>query len=192
MKARAVILFMTGLLFFALLPHHSDTAHAQFGLKEAIDNTALETKLNKKHKVAAWTGKVVGAGLSLIGITFFGLIIYAGVLWMTARGDAAVATRAKDIISHAIIGLGIVMAGFIITDFALTAISGKSSNTNEEDGDTFVFSDEETAGDLEERFEQPTDDEQHAELVRNCEAFCRNGRDANAAAECIQDRCDIL
>ncbi len=194
MKAKTLVAIISGLLFFSLIPHpHTDIAHAQFGLKEAITNTDLDTNLKKKHKVAAWIGKAVGAGLSLIGITFFGLILYAGVLWMTARGDATVATKSKDILSHAFIGLGIVMAGFVITDFAMTAIAGKSSASSEEaeDGITFTFSDEETVDDLDDT-QEVSDDAAHAALVRDCEAFCRNGRDANAAAECIQDRCDIL
>lgn len=184
-------IIVAGLLFFTFIPLPQDTVHAQFGLKEAIQKTSLDTNLNKKHKVAAWTGKVVGAGLSLIGITFFGLILYAGVLWMTARGDGAVATKSKDILSHAIIGLGIVMAGFVITDFALNAISGKSSASSEAGGQEFTFTDQEAGIDDDEEIEL-TEDLQRAVLVRDCERFCRNGRDAAAAAECIQDRCDIL
>jgi len=49
-------------------------------------------------------GKVVGAGLSFIGILFMLLMIYGGFMWMVARGNDQEVTKAKELIQAAIIG----------------------------------------------------------------------------------------
>jgi hypothetical protein len=67
-------------------------------------------------------GKVVGAGLSFIGVLFLLLMIYAGLLWMMARGNEQEVTKAKDLIISAIIGLVIVMSAYAITAYVGTVI----------------------------------------------------------------------
>jgi len=62
-------------------------------------------------------GTVVGAGLAFIGVLFFILIIYGGLLWMTARGNESQVEKAKDLIQAAIIGLIIVLAAYAITAY---------------------------------------------------------------------------
>ncbi|RLC39033.1 hypothetical protein DRH27_00720 [Candidatus Falkowbacteria bacterium] len=62
-------------------------------------------------------GTVVGAGLAFIGVLFFILIIYGGLLWMTARGEEAQVKKAKDLIQAAVIGLIIVLAAYAITAY---------------------------------------------------------------------------
>jgi len=65
----------------------------------------------------AVAGKVLGQILSYVGVLFLGLMLYAGVLWMTAGGNEDAATKAKEIILAAVIGLIIVAAAYAITRF---------------------------------------------------------------------------
>ncbi len=62
-------------------------------------------------------GTAIKALLSVIGIVFIVLIIYAGYTWMLARGNETEAQKAKDTITRAIIGLFIVLAAYAITAF---------------------------------------------------------------------------
>lgn len=62
-------------------------------------------------------GKVIGAGLSFLGIAFMLLIIYGGFMWMFARGNDQAVGKAKEIITAAVIGLVIVLAAYAITNF---------------------------------------------------------------------------
>lgn len=68
-------------------------------------------------------GTAVGAVLSLMGILFFLLALYAGFLWMTARGQAQQVEKAQGILIDAAIGLVIIGASWIITNFVFTAIT---------------------------------------------------------------------
>lgn len=61
----------------------------------------------------------VRGALSLLGLIFVSLIIYAGFLWMTAGGDDKQVGKAKDIIKQAIIGLVITLTAYTITGFVV-------------------------------------------------------------------------
>ena len=60
--------------------------------------------------------------LSFIGLLFFLLMLYAGYLWMTARGNDEQVQKAKKMIREAVTALIIILLARIITEFILTAI----------------------------------------------------------------------
>ncbi|MEA3463471.1 MAG: hypothetical protein U9R14_00060 [Patescibacteria group bacterium] len=65
------------------------------------------------------TGTAVKAFLSLLGIIFIILIIYAGYEWMTAGGNEEKLTKAKETLWQATIGLIIVVGTYAIWRFIL-------------------------------------------------------------------------
>lgn len=67
------------------------------------------------------TNMIRGA-LGLLGVVFIGLIIYAGVLWMTAQGDDKQVTKAKNVLIQAIIGLTITISAYAITNFVISGL----------------------------------------------------------------------
>jgi len=62
-------------------------------------------------------GQIIRAFLALLGVIFISLMVYAGYLWMTARGNEDQLTKAKTTIRVAIIGLIIVVSAFGIWEF---------------------------------------------------------------------------
>ena len=67
---------------------------------------------------------VINFLLSFIGLIFFLLMLYAGYLWMTARGNDELVQKAKKIIREAVTALIIILLARIATQFILTAIGG--------------------------------------------------------------------
>jgi len=67
-------------------------------------------------------GRVIQIFLSILGIIFMGYIVYAGSLWITARGEEEKIVKAKAIIRGSIIGLIIVLGAYAITGFILDRI----------------------------------------------------------------------
>lgn len=65
-------------------------------------------------------GNIIKPIISLVGVLFFCLMLYAGVLWMTAAGDEKKIDSAKEIILAAVIGLVIVASAYAITTFVGT------------------------------------------------------------------------
>lgn len=89
-----------------------------------LTDTAKKAGIPTSGTITGKIGTIVGAALSFVGIFFLGLMLYAGFLWMTARGDQAKSDKAQDIIVDACIGLAITGAAWIITKFVFGAIIG--------------------------------------------------------------------
>lgn len=108
-----------------------------------LDATAGAAKLKTEADLPATAGKVIGTLLSLIGVIFFGLMIYGGFMWMTARGNEEQAKKALDTIIAAVIGLVIILAAYAITNFIFKSVSSTQQNTSQklpfEAGQTYCF-----------------------------------------------------
>ena len=74
-------------------------------------------------------GKIIRTILGLLGIIFVVLMVYAGFLWMTARGEEEPVSKAKDIIKQSIIGVIIIFLAYAITGFVINAIVRATSAT---------------------------------------------------------------
>lgn len=66
--------------------------------------------------------KVIRVGLGLLGIIAICLLLYAGYLWMTARGNEEKVATAKKLLINATIGLAIILAAFGIASFILSQL----------------------------------------------------------------------
>lgn len=66
-----------------------------------------------------YIGLALNILFSLIGIILVGLIIYSGIVWMTARGNESKVEKAKDTLTEAIIGLLFIIGGYALTRFIL-------------------------------------------------------------------------
>ncbi len=84
-----------------------------FGLDAAATAAGLKTDIPLEFKA----GQIVGAILALVGILFFVLMIYGGILWMTAGGNDTQVKNAQKTITAAVIGLVIVISAYAITMF---------------------------------------------------------------------------
>ncbi len=100
----------------------------QYGIEDTAKNTSLQKiSITKKYQgnLSALIGDIVAAGLGLVGVVFFGLILYGGIIWMTAMGKTEQAEKAKDILEKAIVGLVIVGASYAISNFVFSSLTGK-------------------------------------------------------------------
>lgn len=133
MKKRNVITFLLVIIIPVLFLAPSIHAAGDYGLKE----TTKKGKLNDALKVEeindsaggalGWitqqTGSLIGAVLSFVGVIFLILMIYAGILWMTAGGNQEQVSKAKNLITSSIIGLIIVFGAYAITSYLGQVIS---------------------------------------------------------------------
>lgn len=104
------------------------------GNAKAIDTTtgniqAIDLGKNTPTVVAF---NIINAALSLLAALCLGLLIYAGFLWVWARGNPEEVKKAKDIIIGTVLGLIVVLASLGITTFVfqtVAQISGASVST---------------------------------------------------------------
>lgn len=109
-------------LFLTLAP-----VFAKAPVPATADDYGLKTTANaagvpNTGTLAGKIGSVTGALLSLVGILFFLLALYGGIMWMTAQGDSSRVEKAQGIIIDAVIGLVVVGASYLITSFIFGAI----------------------------------------------------------------------
>lgn len=114
---RTVLLF--GLFFCFLTSFNFSFAandYNNYGLNDTMSQGNLSQALkNTDPRVRA--GQIIGIVLSFIGVIFLILMIYAGIMWMTAAGNDQQVTKAKDLMINAVIGLIIVFAAYAITAY---------------------------------------------------------------------------
>ncbi len=104
-----------------------------YGLSETAGAAGLE---KYGTSVPAMVGNVLGTGLSLIGILFFALMLYGGIMWMVARGNSEQEKKALDTITAAIIGVLIVLGSYALTSFVFNnMLKGGSAPTPPPSGD---------------------------------------------------------
>lgn len=68
---------------------------------------------------------VINAVLSLTGILFLILAVYAGVRWMTAQGNSDDVTKAQDTLQAAIIGMVVVSISYAVTTLVFNSLQNK-------------------------------------------------------------------
>jgi len=93
-------------LTFAYNLGDSGTLFGRLGSKTGIQQDA---------QIEDIVGAAIRTALTLVGLVFLVLMVYAGYLWMTARGEDSQVEKARKIVYASIIGLVIVMSAYAIT-----------------------------------------------------------------------------
>lgn len=98
------------------------------GLKTTADKTGhTKQKLfNSPESLETGAGAIVMMVLSLLGVIFMVLIIFGGVLWMTAGGNEQRVDKAKTTITRAVIGLAVVLLAYAMSIFIVSIFAGKT------------------------------------------------------------------
>jgi TRAP-type C4-dicarboxylate transport system permease small subunit len=66
----------------------------------------------------------------LVGVIFLILMVYGGYIWMIARGNDELISKAKDTIRSAIIGIIIVVGAYAITSYLVNAFTSNPTPTS--------------------------------------------------------------
>lgn len=123
LKKIALTVFLVSLFGGFLFGFLADPALAQ---NYGLDDTAKQVDAFKNQVssgaisnnfIQTRAGQIISFVLSFVGILFLGLMIYSGLLWMTAQGNETKVTKAKDLLINAVVGLIIVFAAYAITAF---------------------------------------------------------------------------
>jgi hypothetical protein len=107
-----VVFFVCSMVGFAVPVHAQQTSFEQFA-----DASTLPTE-----NIAIIVARVIRVALSVVGIIFTCLVIYAGYLYFMARGETKPIEKAKTILKQAVIGLLIIFSAYSITTFILNRL----------------------------------------------------------------------
>lgn len=86
-------------------------------VQDGLDQAATETYGSQPSETnfAIIIGTVVRAALGLVGVIFFVLLTYSGILWMTAQGNNEQVEKAKKLMIGSVVGLAIALSAYVIT-----------------------------------------------------------------------------
>ena len=111
MRKLILIILLALCLLFPLV------TFAQSGFMGGLSQTAQGTKLNTGLSAQLLAATIIKALLSMVGIVFVVLIVWAGASYMLSQGQEEKIKKAKGTIVTAIVGLAIVLGGYTITYF---------------------------------------------------------------------------
>ncbi len=72
-------------------------------------------------------GNIIQVVLSVLGIVFLILIIFAGFKWLTAQGDPKKTQEATKMLTQAVIGIIIIIGAFALADFVIDSLATVAS-----------------------------------------------------------------
>lgn len=85
------------------------------GLKEAANIAGIPQR--GEATIPSLIGSIIMGALGFVGVIFLILMIAGGLMWMTASGNEERVTKAKSLITNAVIGMIIVFSAYAITYF---------------------------------------------------------------------------
>lgn len=97
----------------------SNTCFAQMGKLKEVGPAAGYAGNTDQGSLSTIIGSIIYVALSLMGVIFLGLTVFAGFLWFTAGGDEKKVEKAKDYLKNGIIGMIISLSSLGITYFVI-------------------------------------------------------------------------
>jgi len=137
-------LLSIGILSFLILPHLVLGQGFLGELEKAGSNTGLVAGGSKDAGETQITNTIatgIEILLGFVGVIFLILMVYAGFMWMLARGNEQAIEKAKHLIESAIIGLVIVLAAYGITVFVMERLLGGGGALSCGEGETLCTCD---------------------------------------------------
>lgn len=104
---------LTCLLTVLILPYFVFASGIVDNLKDVGPQAGYSEKTDETS-MSAIAGNIVSTVLGLLGVIFVILVIYAGILWMTAGGEESKVEKAQGILKNAIIGLIVTVSVYAI------------------------------------------------------------------------------
>lgn len=119
MKNLLLALITISLVFFvgSTVQAKKTLGDAQSALGDVVTPTGIS-----EGNISVAAGSVVKGITASMGIVFFILMVYSGIVWMTARGEEDRVTKARETIIAATIGLAIVVSAYAVTQLVVDKI----------------------------------------------------------------------
>lgn len=137
-KVSSIIIYifvLCGFLYY-MTPAIVDAQNLGLDMASGAATTAGFDSATNQTTFATTIGRGIRVLLSFVGIGFTVLVVYSGIVWMTARGNDSQIETSKKTLQNAIIGLLIALSAYSISGFIIQAFeTGSRSRTPIEDPD---------------------------------------------------------
>lgn len=112
------VFVVTGLFSQA---HHALAENKEFAnaMLDQLNTSDLPSAGQGAENLDPIIARLINVFLSLFGVIFLSIVLYAGYIWMKAQGREEEVERAKKMIQAAMIGIGVVLTAYTISYFAV-------------------------------------------------------------------------
>ncbi|MBT5503415.1 hypothetical protein HN858_02835 [Candidatus Falkowbacteria bacterium] len=116
-----VFILLIGICFLAI-PNLAIAGDFADGLKGAAEKPGLLPKAD--NTIEKVIGQYIGVFFGYVSIAFLIMIVYGGIMWMTAGGTPQNVEKARKTLIHAAIGLVVTLMAYQLTAYVIAKISG--------------------------------------------------------------------
>jgi len=131
LKSKQKFLITLCLLFVITITPLLTYAYSVTDIINQLDVAAQKSKIIEDPQSAeslyGITGRFIFLFLGSLSAIFLLLIIFAGISWMMAAGNEEKIKKARTTMVHATIGLIIVLAAFLITNFVVFQLVSRTT-----------------------------------------------------------------
>ncbi|MFH1947082.1 MAG: hypothetical protein ABIJ23_02930 [Candidatus Magasanikbacteria bacterium] len=110
--------FFLTIIIVAMLLIPTLAVHAQYGIDKTLENVPSLQQF-KSVTLQTMIGNLLGGILSLVGIVFFALMVYGGVMWMSSAGNQEREKKALNTMVSAAVGVIIVLSAYVLISFVI-------------------------------------------------------------------------
>lgn len=110
------------LLFVVFISPNAALAATDFG-QAMLSSLAIDAGLSSRS-LASIVGLILKIIISLFGMIALSISIYAGVLWMTSKGDPVKIQKSKKLMVSGLVGMLIILSSYAITSFIIGKLTG--------------------------------------------------------------------
>ena len=111
-------------------PAFVDTVHADtISADDLLDDDFKDSTGLGEANIKTTIGNIINVALGFLGIVAVIIILYGGVIWMTASGSQDKIKKAQGIIVAGAIGLAIILSAYAITQFVISEFIGATTDT---------------------------------------------------------------
>ncbi len=90
---------------------------------EKLAEVATASGFKQGPTLPVMVGNIINIILSIVGVYFVVIIVYAGWLYLSDSGDSAKVKKAKTLMGQAVIGIVIILAAYSISNFVITNLA---------------------------------------------------------------------
>lgn len=87
-----------------------------------LNRVAGTAGIKGEKKLPEVIGSIINVALSMLGLVFLGLALYAGFKWMTAQGDSKAVDEAQGTLKNAVIGMIITVSAYALSTFIMSQL----------------------------------------------------------------------
>lgn len=109
-------------VFFWAPSSIAEAVNIQEEFSKALQSAQLISEGDQPTTPEVAVGKIINTVLTYVGVLTLVMIIYAGGLWATARGNEQTIEKSKKILLGGIIGLVIIFSAAALVNFVISGL----------------------------------------------------------------------